>query len=73
VLVRGGVGWAARVAAVTIAVVVVAVVAVTRVYLRAHYLTDVLGATGLSVALWSLVGVLALAAWRIRHNGADAS
>ena len=68
VLVRGGVGWAARVAAVTVALVLVAVVAVTRVYLRAHYLTDVLGGIALGVAVWSLIGVLALAAWRIRHN-----
>ena len=43
ILVRAGVGWAVRIAAVTVAVVIVAVVAVTRVYLRAHYLTDVLG------------------------------
>jgi membrane protein DedA with SNARE-associated domain/membrane-associated phospholipid phosphatase len=71
VLVRAGVGWAVRVAAVTLAVVLVAVVGVTRVYLRAHYLTDVLGGIGLSVAIWSLVGILALFAGRVRHNGAQ--
>ena len=42
---------------------------VTRVYLRAHYLTDVLGGIALGVAIWSLVGVLALVAARVRHNG----
>jgi undecaprenyl-diphosphatase len=69
VLVRGGVGWAGRVAAVTVAIGVVAVVAITRVYLRAHFLTDVLGGIALGVGIWSLVGVLALFAGRMRHNG----
>ena len=57
VLVRAGVGWAVRIAAVTVAVVLVAVVGVTRVYLRAHYLTDVLGGIALALAIWSLLGV----------------
>ena len=66
VLVRAGVGWATRIAAVTVAVGIVAVVAVTRVYLRAHYLTDVLGGIALAVAIWSLIGVFALFAGRVR-------
>jgi undecaprenyl-diphosphatase len=68
VLVRGGVGWAARIAAVTVAVGIVVVVAISRVYLRAHFLADVLGGVALGVAVWSLVGVLALFAGRVRHN-----
>jgi undecaprenyl-diphosphatase len=70
-LVRGGVGWAARVAAVTVAVIIVAVVGVTRVYLRAHYLTDVLGGISLSVAIWSFMGIFALFAGRVRHNTSE--
>jgi membrane-associated phospholipid phosphatase len=62
VLVRGGVGWATRIAAVTVASVLVAVVAATRVYLHAHYLTDVLGGVALGVAVWAAVGVVALLA-----------
>jgi undecaprenyl-diphosphatase len=73
VLVRAGVHWAARITAVTVAVVLVAVVALTRVYLRAHFLTDVLGAAALGMAIWSLVGALALVAGRVRHNVASNS
>jgi membrane protein DedA with SNARE-associated domain/membrane-associated phospholipid phosphatase len=62
VLVRGGAGWAVRIAAVTVAVALVVVIAATRVYLRAHYLTDVLGGVALGVAVWSLVGIVALLA-----------
>jgi len=68
VLVRAGVGWAVRIAAVTVAVALVAVVGVTRIYLRAHFLTDVLGGIALATAIWSLVGVLGLFAGRVRHN-----
>jgi undecaprenyl-diphosphatase len=68
VLVRAGVGWATRVAAVTLAIALLAVVGATRIYLGAHFLTDVLGGAALALALWSLVGVLALFAGRVRHN-----
>ncbi len=67
-LVRGGVGWAARVAAITVAVIIVAVVTLSRVYLRAHFLTDALGGAALGIAIWSLVGVVALFAGRVRQN-----
>jgi undecaprenyl-diphosphatase len=69
VLVRGGLGWAVRFAAVTVAIGVVVAVGLTRVYLRVHYLTDVLGGAALAVALWSLLGTLALVAGYVRHNG----
>jgi membrane-associated phospholipid phosphatase len=69
VLARGGVGWAVRFAAVTVAVGIVAVVGVTRVYVRVHYLSDVLGGAALGIALWSLLGTLALVAGYVRHNG----
>jgi membrane protein DedA with SNARE-associated domain len=68
VLVRAGSGWAVRFAAVTVAIVLVAVVGVTRVYLRVHYLTDVLGGVALGVATWALIGTLALVAGYVRHN-----
>jgi membrane protein DedA with SNARE-associated domain/membrane-associated phospholipid phosphatase len=70
VLVRAGVGWAVRIGMVTVAVVLVAFVALSRMYLRAHYLTDVLGGVALGVAVWSLVGIAALFAGSVRHNEA---
>jgi membrane protein DedA with SNARE-associated domain len=62
VLVRGGAGWASRIAAVTVAIAIVAAVCASRVFLRAHYLTDVLGGVALGVALWAAVGVVGLLA-----------
>ena len=53
----------------TVAIVAVAVVGVTRVYLRVHYLTDVIGGAALGVALWALIGTIALVAGYVRHNG----
>jgi undecaprenyl-diphosphatase len=70
VLVRGGAGWAARFAAETVALVLAVVVCLTRVYLRAHYLTDVLGGFALGVAIWSAVGIAALVGGSVRHNAA---
>jgi undecaprenyl-diphosphatase len=66
VLVRGGVGWASRIAAVTVAIGLVVAVCVSRVFLRAHYLTDVLGGAALGVALWAAIGVVALLAYSRR-------
>jgi undecaprenyl-diphosphatase len=69
VLVRGGAGWALRTAAETVALVLVVVVAATRVYLGAHYLSDVLGGIALGAAVWSAVGALAVVGGHVRHNG----
>jgi undecaprenyl-diphosphatase len=69
VLVRAGAGWAVRFAAVAVAIGLVAVVGLTRVYLGVHYLTDVIGGAALGVAIWALVGTLALVGGAVRHNG----
>jgi undecaprenyl-diphosphatase len=70
ILVRAGVGWALRFAALTVAIVLVALVALSRLYLHAHYLTDVLGGVALGLAVWALVGIAALFAGGVRHNEA---
>jgi undecaprenyl-diphosphatase len=69
ILVRAGTGWAARFAAVTVAMCAVVLVAITRVYLRVHHLTDVIGGAALGLAIWALLGTLALVAGHVRHNG----
>jgi undecaprenyl-diphosphatase len=69
VLVRTGAGWATRFAAVAVTIALAAVIGLTRVYLRVHYLSDVIGGAALGVAIWALVGALALVAGAVRHNG----
>jgi membrane-associated phospholipid phosphatase len=68
ILVRAGSGWAVRFAAVTVAICAVALVGLTRVYLRVHHLTDVLGGAAFGLALWALIGTVALVAGHVRHN-----
>ena len=68
VLARGGHRWSTRVALVTVAVVIAAGVGASRVYLRAHYLSDVVGGLALGTAIYSLVGVVALVIGVVRHT-----
>jgi membrane protein DedA with SNARE-associated domain/membrane-associated phospholipid phosphatase len=69
VLVRGGAGIATRFAAVTAAVVLAVAIALTRVYLRAHYLSDVDGGLGMAAAIFALAGVAAVVVGHVRQNG----
>ncbi len=68
VLARGGHRWATRVALVTIAVALAAGVAASRVYLRVHYLSDVIGGLALGTAIYTLVGVVALVIGVVRQT-----
>jgi membrane protein DedA with SNARE-associated domain/membrane-associated phospholipid phosphatase len=70
VLVRGGAGIATRFAVVTFAIVLAVVIALTRVYLRAHYLSDVEGGLAMGAAIFALCGVVALVVGYVRQNGA---
>jgi undecaprenyl-diphosphatase len=47
------------------------VVGLTRVYLRAHYLTDVFGGWGLGAATFAGCALVALAVARFRQNSHD--
>ena len=70
VLVRGGHRLATRFAAVAAAVALAVAVAVTRVYLRVHYLSDVVGGLALGTGIFAAVGILAVAVTFVRQNAA---
>ena len=53
---------------VFIALGIAAAVGVSRVYLRAHWASDVLGGWGLGVGIFATLGALALVVEYIRHN-----
>ena len=69
VLVRGGSGWARRFAAVTAALVLAVTIALSRVYLRAHYLSDVEGGLAVATAIFALLGLIAVVVGGLRQNG----
>jgi membrane protein DedA with SNARE-associated domain len=54
---------------VVAATVLAVVVGGTRIYLRAHYLSDVVGGIGLSAAIFALCGMAGLVVAHLRHNG----
>jgi membrane protein DedA with SNARE-associated domain/membrane-associated phospholipid phosphatase len=69
VMARGGHHWATRFALVTIALAIAAGVGATRIYLRAQYLSDVIGGLALATAIYALVGVVALVIGAVRNTG----
>ena len=69
VIARGGHHWSTRFAVVTIALVIAAAIGATRIYLRAHYLSDVIGGLALGTAIYSLVGVVVLVIGAVRNTG----
>jgi membrane protein DedA with SNARE-associated domain len=66
-------GLVSRTVLVLAAVLVAAAIAATRVYLRAHYLSDVLGGAGLGLAIFAGCAAIALVVAFIRQNAAAAS
>src|SRR4051794_5652556 len=71
VLARGGHRLATRFAIVGVAIGLAAAIALSRVYLRVHYLSDVIGGLGLGAAIFALAGIAALVVGAVRHNGAS--
>ena len=53
-------------------VVLAVLVGATRVYLRAHYVSDVLGGFGLAAAVFAVCGTVAVVVAFLRHNARSA-
>jgi membrane protein DedA with SNARE-associated domain len=70
VLTRTLPGLARTTAAVVVAAVLAVAIGLTRVYLRAHYLSDVVGGAGLAAAIFSVCGMVGLVVAYLRHNEA---
>jgi undecaprenyl-diphosphatase len=60
--------WRGRAAVVGAAVALTLLIGVTRIYLRAHYFSDVIGGYGLAAGLFSLTGITALVVVHLRQN-----
>jgi undecaprenyl-diphosphatase len=56
---------------VFVALGVAAAVGISRVYLRAHWWSDVVGGWGLAAGIFSLLAGIALVVEHIRHNGQE--
>jgi undecaprenyl-diphosphatase len=56
---------------VFVALAIAAAVGVTRIYLRAHWWSDVAGGWGLGAAIFSALAAIALVVEYIRHNGEE--
>ena len=69
VLTRPLPGLARTTVAIVTAIVVAVVVGLTRVYLRAHYLSDVVGGAGLAAAIFAVAGMVGLVVVHLRQNG----
>jgi undecaprenyl-diphosphatase len=63
-------GLASRAALVIAAIAVAAAIGVTRVYLRAHYWSDVVGGWALGAGVFGSVAALALLVSYMRQNAA---
>ena len=61
-------GIASRASLVLIAVIISAAIGLSRIYLRAHYWSDVAGGWGLGYGIFGIAGTIALIVAYLRHN-----
>lgn len=61
-------GWVSSATLVTTGVVIAALVGLSRVYLRTHYLSDVVAGWGLAAAIYALCATVALLVGHMRNN-----
>ena len=59
---------AGRAGLIVVAIVLAAAIGLSRVYLRVHYLSDVVGGWALGAALFSICALVALVVASVRHN-----
>jgi membrane protein DedA with SNARE-associated domain/membrane-associated phospholipid phosphatase len=71
VLLTRRLGLASYATLVTVAIAIAAAVGLSRIYLRAHYWSDVAGGWGIGVGLFGLLTAIALVVDYIRHNGGE--
>jgi undecaprenyl-diphosphatase len=71
VLLTRRLGLASYAALVTGAIAIAAAVGLSRIYLRAHYWSDVAGGWGIGVGIFGLLTAIALVVDYIRHNGGE--
>jgi membrane protein DedA with SNARE-associated domain/membrane-associated phospholipid phosphatase len=64
-------GWVTSGALVFIALAIATAVGISRVYLRAHWWSDVAGGWGLGAGIFALLAAIALVVEYIRHNGGE--
>ena len=69
VVARRAPGWVRPAAVVLAAVALAALVGLTRVYLRAHHLSDVAGGWGLGAGVFGLAAAIAIVAGRLAATG----
>jgi undecaprenyl-diphosphatase len=61
-------GWAGGTALVTVGIAAAALIGLSRVYLRVHYLSDVIGGWALGISVFSLCAIVALVGSQLRQN-----
>jgi membrane protein DedA with SNARE-associated domain/membrane-associated phospholipid phosphatase len=71
VLLTRRLGLASYAALVTGAIAIAAAIGLSRIYLRAHYWSDVAGGWGIGIGIFGLVTAIALVVDHIRHNGGE--